>query len=382
MSASEYSVARMNELQKASASPDATPSASKSAWSRWIWLAYLLMYPLPWLIRAPSQTDVLVSIAAIAVFLWLYIRHWQASRTRLIAIASIVVVMSFLLQPFGGLWGVFTIYGIAMLSNIRPTRDAVIGVAAISVALIAFAWLRDLHWSQWAFTAFMGVMIGASTILFAQLEESNRRLAESRETARQLAVVAERERIARDLHDLLGHTLTVVAVKADLAAKLLARDPARAATEIDDIRTTARAALADIRAAVTGMRSTTLASEIVQARQALAAAGVTLHYDALHTPLPEKIEAVLSLVIREGVTNVVRHAAASRCDIKIEQSRDGHVILELADDGKGATAREGNGLRGMRARVAEVAGSLTLTSDRGTLIRAEIPLPLTAEAHA
>jgi two-component system sensor histidine kinase DesK len=353
----------------------------KSAWSRWIWLAYLFMYPLPWFINPPTTTGLVVSAAAVALFLLMYMRHWDVPRPRLIAIASMTVVLSFVLQPFGGLWGVFTIYGVAMLANLRPTRDAVVAIVAISLALVAFAWWRDLHWTQWGFTLFMGVMIGASTILFAQLEESNRRLAESRESARQLAVVAERERIARDLHDLLGHTLTVVAVKADLAAKLVARDPSRAAAEIDDIRTTARAALADIRAAVTGMRSTTLASEIVQARQALGAAGVTLHYDALHTPLPQNIESILSFVIREGVTNIVRHAEASRCDIKIEQARDGHIVLELSDDGKGTTPREGNGLRGMRARLAEVAGSLTLTSGRGTLIRAEIPLPSAAEAQ-
>jgi two-component system, NarL family, sensor histidine kinase DesK len=342
-------------------------------WGRWVYLAYLALYPSPWVFNRPSTTDVVVSLFGIGLFLLLYARHWDTSVPRLIAIVAATVLLSFALQPFGGVWGVLTIYSAAMIANLRPPKYAVMGMLAIVAAVLLFVAILQLHWSEWAFTFLFGAMVGASSILFATLQESNQRLAESRESARQMAIVAERERIARDLHDLLGHTLTVVAVKADLAAKLVHRDTTKAAAEIEDIRTTARSALADIRAAVTGMRSTTLAAELVQARQALAAAGVTLQYDGVHAPMPDTIEATLAFLIREGVTNVVRHAEATRCDIRISQG-EGAVVLELEDDGKGARAVEGNGLRGMRARVEELAGGFSLKSDRGTKIRVQLPL--------
>lgn len=382
--------ARHRPFEKAAAGhePDAAAvgageGTTPRGWVRWIWLAYLLIYPLPWFVRKPTVIDVVVSCVAMAVFLWLYLHHWEQRRGRLLATALLVVAISFGLQPFGGLWGVFTVYGVAMVANLRPTRHAVGAIVGISVALVAFALGLGLHWSQWAFTLFMGIMVGASSVMYAQLEDSNQRLAQSREQARALAVVAERERIARDLHDLLGHTLTVVAVKADLAAKLIDRDPSRAAAEVDDIRTTARAALADIRAAVTGMRSTTLVAEVAQARMALSTAGVELQVEGLHTPLPAHVEAALSLLIREGVTNVVRHATATRCNIRIERSSTG-AVLEVVDDGQAdAPIREGQGLRGMRTRVQELQGSFTIASATargldnasGTRLRAEIPLP-------
>ncbi len=349
-------------------------------WGKWVWLIYLLLYPLPYLVRPPSMTAAIVSVLGVAAFLVMYVGSMTSRPTRnaIIGYTAGTTLLSFALQPFGGLWGVFTIYAASFAAGIRPPRHAAIAVASVGVALLVFAWFAELHWRDWVFTLFMGAMVSVSSIMFASLEERNRQLAESRETARQLAVVAERERIARDLHDLLGHTLTVVAVKADLAAKLIQRDTQRAAAEIEDIRVTARAALADIRAAVTGMRATTLAAEVAQARQALAAAGVTLNYSATIDELPDDIEATLAYLIREGVTNVVRHAQAARCEIRIERDADA-VKLELQDDGAGGVVREGSGLRGMRARVAQHAGSLAIASERGT--RLTIRMPLVAAAR-
>lgn len=373
MNARGYSPPVMPDRETQQDSSAALKVPGDYGWGRWVWLAYLLFYPVPWYWRPPTTTGLVVSAIAVAFFIWLYTQHFYATGRKLIAVSLITLAVSFALAPFGGAWGTFTIYAAAIGANLRPTRQAVKLLVFICAALLLFAWIRQLHWSEWAFTLFMGVMVGASSILFAQLQESNRQLAESRESARHLAVVAERERIARDLHDLLGHTLTVVAVKADLAAKLVQRDANRAAAEIEDIRTTTRAALADIRAAVTGMRSTTLAAEIAQARYALAAAGVTFNYEGGATPLPENVESTLAFLIREGVTNVVRHAGASRCDIRLEHSGDS-VVLEVADDGRGTSAREGNGVLGMRARVAQLAGVFSLTSERGTKLRAQIPL--------
>jgi two-component system sensor histidine kinase DesK len=207
-------------------------------------------------------------------------------------------------------------------------------------------------------------------------------LAASREEARRLAVVAERERIARDLHDLLGHTLTVVAVKADLAARLLDAEPARARAEIDDIRRTARSALADVRATVTGMRSTRLAHELAAARRALDGAGVALSTQGVAPPLPPALETALGFVLLEGVTNVVRHANAERCEIAFERQADA-LLLRISDSGADAAPagaplpppNEGHGLAGMRQRLAAVGGTLSLErTPGGSTLLARLPL--------
>jgi two-component system sensor histidine kinase DesK len=364
-----------NTLDSTTSRTSAVPEMRDHRWGKWVWLVYLALYPLPYLRNPPTTTELLVSFGAVALFLFIYVRtmHPKVGGNVIIVSSAVTALLSFALYPFGGLWGVFTIYACAFAAYIRPPRVAVLVVTTICAALLLFAWVIGMRWHEWIFILFMSVMVAVSSILFATLEENNRKLAESRETARQMTVVAERERIARDLHDLLGHTLTVVAVKADLAAKLLGRDPQRAAAEIDDIRSTARTALADIRAAVTGMRATTLAAEVAQARQALAAAGVTLNYSAAIDELPDHLEATLAYLVREGVTNVVRHAQAARCDIRIERDVDA-VRLELRDDGAGGVTREGNGLRGMRARVEQYAGSLSITSDSGTRITIRMPL--------
>lgn len=220
---------------------------------------------------------------------------------------------------------------------------------------------------------FFVLVIGLSSLYSAAIERKNCELTASRDEARHLAALAERERIARDLHDLLGHTLTVVAVKADLAGRLVERDPARARAEIEDIQATARAALADVRAAVTGMRSATLAGELADARRALAAAGIALEVEGQPQALPPAVESILAFALREGVTNVIRHAGARACRLRLDV-KDGQARLELADDGRGLAGAEGNGIAGLRERLAAANGSLSLSADRGTVLRATVPL--------
>jgi two-component system sensor histidine kinase DesK len=223
-------------------------------------------------------------------------------------------------------------------------------------------------------------------------------LAASRDEARRLAVVAERERIARDLHDLLGHTLTAVAVKADLAGRLLDAepdDPARARAEIEDIRRTARSALADVRAAVTGMRSRRLAHELATARHALDSAGIAFSVQGVPPTLPEPVETALAFVLLEGVTNVMRHAQARQCCVDFGVS-DGAVTLIVRDSRQAADAlpvpasalagagaslaaprlAEGQGIAGMRQRLAEVGGTMALRfGPEGGLLLARVPMP-------
>jgi two-component system sensor histidine kinase DesK len=172
----------------------------------------------------------------------------------------------------------------------------------------------------------------------------------------ELAVQEERNRFARDLHDILGHSLTVITVKAELAGRLMEANPARAAAEVADVEQLARAALADVRAAVAGYRELSLAGELVAARAALQAAEVKADLPTVVDEVPEKNRELFAWVVREGVTNVVRHSGAKKCTIRL-----GASSVEVVDDGKGPApsgSSTGHGLVGLRERADKVGASV------------------------
>ena len=259
-------------------------------------------------------------------------------------------------------------------------------LAGLALALAALVLWRSLPMWDWLPTLFFGAMTVMVSMYSAAYAAQSEALAASREEARRLAVVAERERIARDLHDLLGHTLTAVAVKADLAGRLIDANPARAKAEIEEIRRTARDALADVRAAVTGMRSTRLAHELAAARRALEGAGIALNTQGVAPPLPPALETALGFVLLEAVTNVVRHARAECCEIAFERQADA-VLLRIRDTRAAAASlaspsptpipppAEGHGLSGMRQRLAALGGTLSLErTPAGSTLLARLPL--------
>jgi two-component system sensor histidine kinase DesK len=195
----------------------------------------------------------------------------------------------------------------------------------------------------------------------------------AQEEVERMAKLAERERIARDLHDLLGHTLSVVVLKSELAQKLLSRDAARAAQEMADVERISRQGLAEVREAITGYRTTGLAAEIEHVRETLTAAGIDATIDGRPAPLAPAQEAALSLALREAVTNVIRHSAAKQCHIRF-YAQDGSALMEVQDDGTGSAAPFGNGLTGMRERIQALGGALLRDTDRGTRLTISVPL--------
>jgi len=188
-----------------------------------------------------------------------------------------------------------------------------------------------------------------------------------------LAKVAERERIARDLHDVLGHTLSLIIVKSTLAGKLLDRDPQKARSEITDIEKVSREAMAEIRNTLRGYSTYKLSEELQRAKSALESAGVTVESEAVEVKMSAAQESVAALIMREAVTNVVRHAQARYCLLRIAPN-NGNCVLEIQDDGRGGFQTEGNGLRGMRERVEALGGVVTRDTSSGTKLRFEFPL--------
>jgi two-component system sensor histidine kinase DesK len=216
-------------------------------------------------------------------------------------------------------------------------------------------------------------MIGGINVHFSQVNRANARLRRAHDEIEHLAKVAERERIARDLHDLLGHTLSLVILKSELASKLAERDPERARLEIADVERIAREALAQVRSAVRGYRSGGLQAEVDSARTALAAAGVTLRAELDPVVLTPVQEAVLALTIREAVTNVIRHAGARNCELTLRAAKS-VCTLTIHDDGRGGNAPAGTGLTGMRERIEALAGTVRRDGTRGTTLTIDVPL--------
>lgn len=355
------------------------PHDNDLGWTPFAWTVYIVPFLLTPMFHSPQNNAAGWTryIVATLVFLTLYFRsHWVRGRElMLLSAATVAMGIAFLPMSHGA--GAFFIYGASMLGQIEPQRRAVTGVLIIAViATIEALFLRrDLFSSSWP-TVFT-LLVGGINIHYAQVGRANARLRLAREEIEHLAKVAERERIARDLHDLLGHTLSLVILKAELASKLSDRDPVRARDEIRDVERIAREALAEVRAAVTGYRSGGLQAELQHARNVLASAGVSFEANPPKAPLPPAHEAVLCLAVREAVTNIVRHAGARHVRASIDIANE-VCTLTIADDGRGGNVPFGSGLSGMRERVEVLGGSLTRDGRRGTTLT--VMLPLTANS--
>jgi len=212
----------------------------------------------------------------------------------------------------------------------------------------------------------------------------NAELVEARDERARSAVAEERLRFARDLHDLLGHSLSLIALKSELAGRLAERDPARARQEMADVEAAARRALAEVRDAVSGYRQVSLPQALAEARSALSAAGITLRTPPPGEPLPAALDAVLGWIVREATTNVLRHSGARA--VTVELAADDHgVVLTVSDDGQGGSASAGAGLSGLTERVAALGGRLEAgpSTGRGFRLTATLPTsPATSEPVA
>ena len=344
-------------------------------WSPLLWVLYLGFFFMDPVIRSASLRLWLVDLAGAAVFLVLYFGLFFLENPYALAHIGGMVLLALGYQFVNYGACTFLIFACAMLPFCVETQAAAyIGIVTIGTLGGAQAFL--LHADSWRkfYSSLFPMLIGVGNTFFAERARMNRKLRKANEEIENLAKVAERERIARDLHDVLGHTLSVITLKSELAGKLIDRDPERAGKEIREVENISRQALSDVRDAIRGYRSKGLVAELALAKATLETAGVAVQCDAATTlQLPAIQESVLSLAVREGVTNVVRHANAHNCRLRIEQ-QNGICRLEIADDGQGFITLEGNGLRGMRERVEMLGGTLDRRNKSGTTLTITLPL--------
>jgi two-component system sensor histidine kinase DesK len=339
------------------------------------------LFPLVWLVFVSFPIAGLVSqprplleyfygafwiVLFIAIFLWAFfwVRRSDVNLEQPYQIPSLIgMISSYIIM--GLMWLVvqgdsvgFLVYAGSFAGFQKSIRPALVSMAIAFAATLYFA----LHGSGWLIWS-----VPISTIIAAlgnhmgyQEAITKRKL---RRSQAEVTRIAKRERIARDLHDLLGHTLSVIVIKSELASKLAEKNPARAIQEIRDVERISREALQEVRSAVRGYRSSGLEAELANISLALEAAQIKLEQLIMPITLEWATEQTLAFILREAITNVVRHSSAKTCFVNLEQKNQ-FVMLEIYDDAQ-LELKPGNGIQGMRERIEALQGEFALVTSSG-----------------
>jgi len=365
----------------------------------YFWLV-CLVFPILSLIQTPPLgLRLLIATLGLIIFsaayFWVMSPHPLNDRVRsrfrlqasTILITGLTVLVLFLNISYGSsfLWlfvGVSAIAGITL--SFRNASITVFGLTLITLgfSVAASHSISSANWLQIIPLVLLVRGLGLDMIGFVRLSDALRELQGAREELARQAVTEERLRMARDLHDLLGHTLSLITLKSELAGRLLEKDPQAATQEVREVERVARQALREVQEAVTGYRQRTLLGELDGARQILEAAEIVSTIENAPQSLSPDIEAVLAWVVREGVTNVIRHSRARHCLIKI-MFTDEYVHAEVNNDGypreKSSTIRTGTGLSGLTERVTKMKGNIeagpqSISNGSGFRLTVKIPL--------
>ena len=358
------------------------PEHANSGWPPILALIYLglLFMPLTW--GEPSGAWLWATLfsllVAVALFVYYLVRCARATVPLVLAFA----LLCYALEPFNPFANTYLSYAAAFAPLALP---GLLRPVLLTAALLAGLTAEVLLLHQPLLIIGISVLVctaccvGNAFVVDKRSRDAALRL--SQDEVRRLAAVAERERIGRDLHDLLGHTLSLVALKGELAGRLVARDPDGASREIGEVTQIAREALAQVRTAVTGMRTAALAGELASARALLESCGVELTCRQAARELPPGVETALAMIVREAATNIQRHAQATRATVEISAvpvpgAAAAAVALRVSDNGRGGISVRGNGLAGIGERVQALGGTLEIESPPGvgTVLRAWLPV--------
>jgi two-component system, NarL family, sensor histidine kinase DesK len=383
-----------------------------SSW-RWlfsgVWLIYLISPVIDLFHHGGAlwiAGGLVIVVAFCAIYMPLLMYHEDRPELAKAGLVTIAVLAALACVIYGSGWTPMWIYVSAasgmVLAAVASRQVALLGVLFVGACYLFFCWISHYGLGNTLAVLLPVVLIGVAMIGFRLQLTLMHELAQARGTVAKLAANEERLRLARDMHDLTGQSLSMITLKSELAAKRLAMLPDSAErnavlAELGDIGRVSRQTLHDIREAVSGYRRPTLAIEIITARNALEAAGIGLDDDAELTlrsgTFDPDTEAVLAWCLREAVTNVVRHSGARHCRIRLTE-RPGELSLEVTDDGRGVPGQDpdspaaqdpddpkrlrGSGLRGVSERLSTVGGSLSLgpaANGHGFRLAATVPAP-------
>ncbi|WP_132745834.1 sensor histidine kinase [Scopulibacillus darangshiensis] len=352
--------------------------------SSYVWIIFCLL-PFYFIIRSASFIEITFGIIMIILFFIAYrLSFISTSGFVYLWVSAEMAISIFMTLHFGYFY--FSLFLAIFIGNIQNkigffTLYSIHLLTTIAAINIGFFIKNDLFFSQLPFIiiGLIGVILlpfnmynrNKREVLENQLEDANKKISE-------LVVIEERQRIARDLHDTLGQKLSLIGLKSDLAGRLIDVNPISAKNEINDINQTARTALKEVREMVSDMKGAKLKDEVIRIKQILKAAEIdfTIEGNPQLESTPLLVENVLSMCLKEAVTNVVKHSQATCCSIMIKQSHD-ELAIEVHDNGIGITGSadsfKGHGLSGMRERLEFVNGNLSIESSNGTIVNLRVP---------
>ena len=338
-------------------------------------LGPLALLPLQGYLSDSSTAEWLFIWAALALFVPLFWWIFDLSGAKAAIPLAGMTLLGALFTPVNSAMCLFFAYAGGSVGFLGRPSWSLMAMAIIAAVIGIETLVLDLGMAFWAANTLVVVSLGGFCIHWSQTNKTNAELRRNQSEIEHLAKIAERERIARDLHDLLGHTLSVSVLKARLAAKLIRRDPDAAEREVDEIERISREALGQVREAVQGYRSAGLVEELENARATFATADIQANFevDDDATKAPSQIANVLAMSLREAVTNVIRHAGSTRCKVELVKV-DHAMVLKVVDNGVGGARVEGAGLNGMRERVAALGGSIEIDGSSGTSIMVRLPI--------
>ncbi|MEP1552452.1 MAG: sensor histidine kinase [Paraglaciecola sp.] len=351
--------------------------------SPYVWLIYLPLFFVPVAFLNEHPMDFVWVLLATFAFLALYFHaFWVKGQTVIYHIVAIILIAS-LSALITATASTLFIYAAAFCSRLKPIKYALSVLAAILIWIASISWVFSFELYFILPALVFSLIIGLLNIYQYALHENKQALILSRKETQRLAKVAERERIARDLHDLIGHTFSVITLKADLAGRLLDKDLEKARSEIKQLEEISRNALSQVREVVSGYRTSDLLSELANAKNVFASLNIKFDYefeniDEQHIELDLAANKELAIVLRELVTNIIKHAKADFVTANIMQQND-KIILSMQDNGVGidSTQIHGNGLKGITERIQYLNGSVTIQSGAGvagTLTQVSLPV--------
>jgi len=343
----------------------------------YVWLSYLGMFFLSYFFQTLTIEQIIISIVCVVAFLVLYFRAYWVAEQQMYFYITAIWLIGFILATinlFGA--GTFYVYAAAFCTQFNKSKTGFIVLAVLIGITIISGLLFNVSPHIYISGSFFALIIGASNIFMEEMAKKNRQIKASQEEIKKIATSAERERIARDLHDLIGHTFSVINIKSQLAQKLMTHDTAKALQEIQEIEKISRSSLSQVREVVSDYRQRDLATELSQARILLDSLDiqVTEHIRPIdEIQLNTETNTSMAYIVRELTTNIMRHSQATECTLKLE-SDDQYITLSIKDNGKVKDFKTGSGLKGIRERAEQVAGHVNFKVDQGFVATIKLPI--------
>lgn len=339
----------------------------------YVWLIYLAMLFVGMSVTRTSPMVWLGTFASVIVFLFLYFRGYWVKGNEILKYMAAITLLGLVVATFNPGSSVYIIFACAFAPALQSVKKGIITVISILSVVLVFSWLYGLPYFFYFPATVFSLLVSFVNIYQAELTKKNKLIKQSQDEIQQLARAAERERIARDLHDVMGHTFSMITVKAQLARKLLDSNSEQAKQELNELEAASRKALSEIRGVVSNYRKRDLREEVTLAKKLLDAAEIDAEVEVTEADLPDQINEALAYIIREGVNNIVKHSDCRSCAIQLRQDKS-DIQLEIKDDGRVENYRDGNGLNGIKERVEQINGALQVMIKDGFTIRVNFKL--------